>query len=67
MIIDELYLKSISVVPLKTDSVAIVYANAVLSCSVGAKSFELIAGRHLQVVEGHSRIKDCELLKRPQT
>src|ERR1700733_13938666 len=45
MIIDHLYLKSISVVPLKTDSVAIVYANAVLSCSVGAKSFELIAGR----------------------
>jgi hypothetical protein len=66
VVIDDLYLKRISVPPNETYAISIVDPDAVLSSAVTAKSFQLIAWRHLQIVQRDRRIQNSEFLKGSQ-
>ena len=63
VVIDDLYLKCISVPPYKTHAILIVDSNAVLSSAVSAKCLQLIAWRHLQIVERDRCVQNCEFLE----
>src|SRR4030088_2937963 len=65
MIVDDLYFESIPVAPHKTYAILIVNSDAVLSGTAPAKRLQLIARRHLQVVQRHRGIQDSKFLERP--
>jgi hypothetical protein len=65
MIVRDFHVKGVAVTPLKTDAPLPVYAYTVLALAITAKPFQVIAGRHAQVVQRRSGIQHDQLPQRP--
>jgi hypothetical protein len=65
VIINDLYVKRISVPPYETDTVLIIDPNAVLSAAISAKRLQLAPRWNPQVVERDGCIQNSQFLKSP--
>jgi hypothetical protein len=65
MVIDDLYVPSLTIMPIKTYPPLLVDADAVLARAVAVKSFQTVAGRCPQIVKPISRIYRQKLCASP--
>jgi len=65
VIVDNFYVKSISVPPNETHTVLIVDSNAMQSLTICSKRLQSVSRRDSQVIERHSRMQNGEFLKSP--